>query len=117
MPRDFNRLDESSIPEGPAARMHPQLQGDLNIAGGSPIRIGRRGIFKADPTDAAAAKAPRPAAPAKPVPRSNRRRLVVTGIALAAAVLGGWYGYHWWTVGRFTVSTDDAYVSAKTATL
>ena len=29
----------------------------------------------------------------------------------------GWYGYHWWTVGRFIVSTDDAYVGATTATL
>jgi membrane fusion protein (multidrug efflux system) len=43
--------------------------------------------------------------------------LVLIVAVLAAAVAGGWYGYHWWTVGRFLVSTDDAYVSAKTSTL
>ena len=111
MPRYFNRLGERSILEGPAARLHPQLQGDLDIAGGSPIRIERREIFPTQPT-----QAPAPAPP-KAAPRNNRRRLVLTGLVLAAVVLGGWYGYHWWTVGRFTVSTDDAYVSAKTATL
>ena len=31
--------------------------------------------------------------------------------------LGGWYGQYWWTVGRFLVSTDDAYVGVHTATL
>ena len=35
----------------------------------------------------------------------------------ALAVGGGWYGYHWWTVGRFMVSTDDAYVRADNTTL
>ena len=30
---------------------------------------------------------------------------------------GGWFGYDWWTVGRFTVSTDDAYVQAYNNTL
>src|SRR5262249_12091275 len=29
----------------------------------------------------------------------------------------GYFGSHWWTVGRFLVSTDDAYVGAKNATL
>jgi hypothetical protein len=28
-----------------------------------------------------------------------------------------WYGHYWWVAGRFIVSTDDAYVGAKTATL
>jgi membrane fusion protein (multidrug efflux system) len=37
------------------------------------------------------------------------------GLALAAA--SGWYGYHWLTVGRFTISTDNAYVRAHNTTL
>jgi membrane fusion protein (multidrug efflux system) len=39
--------------------------------------------------------------------------------AAAALVLvaAGWYGTHWLTVGRFMVSTDDAYVRADTTTL
>jgi membrane fusion protein (multidrug efflux system) len=31
---------------------------------------------------------------------------------IAAIALGGWYLYRYWTVGRFMVSTDDAYVKA-----
>ncbi len=30
---------------------------------------------------------------------------------------GGWYGYNYWTDGRFMVSTDDAYVQADIATI
>jgi membrane fusion protein (multidrug efflux system) len=37
--------------------------------------------------------------------------------AVAALTAGGWYGHHWWTVGRFIVSTDDAYVGADNTTL
>lgn len=39
--------------------------------------------------------------------------------AAAAALLtaAGWYGYDWYTVGRFMVSTDDAYVRAHVSTL
>jgi membrane fusion protein (multidrug efflux system) len=39
-------------------------------------------------------------------------------VAVALALGGvGWYGYHWLTVGRFIVSTDDAYVRAHNTTL
>jgi membrane fusion protein, multidrug efflux system len=114
MPRDFNLLDETASIEGPANLSHPQLQGDLPAGGGSPIRVERREVFPAEPATPAAPK-PAPVAPAK---AGNKRwRLVLAALAVAAAVAGGWYGYHWWTVGRFTVWTDDAYVSAKTATL
>jgi len=48
----------------------------------------------------------------------RRRRLALLGIALAiTAAAGGWFVYHWWTVGRFMVSTDDAYVQADNTTL
>src|ERR1700756_2647119 len=48
----------------------------------------------------------------KPRPRwIGRRKLALLGVLLAAvAIGGGWFGYRWWTVGRFMVSTDDAYV-------
>jgi membrane fusion protein (multidrug efflux system) len=35
------------------------------------------------------------------------------GLAAAALLIGSasaWYGHHWWTVGRFIETTDDAYV-------
>jgi membrane fusion protein (multidrug efflux system) len=59
----------------------------------------------------------RPQAPAAPPARRRRLRLLA---ALAAALLlgaGAYYGQYWWTQGRYLVSTDDAYVGAKNATL
>ena len=51
-------------------------------------------------------------------PRAPRRRLAFLAAGLASALAaGGWYGHHWWTVGRFVVSTDDAYVRADNTTL
>jgi membrane fusion protein (multidrug efflux system) len=38
-------------------------------------------------------------------------------VAILAIGAAGWYGYDYLTVGRFTVSTDDAYVQAYNATL
>src|SRR6476469_8263953 len=74
------------------------------------------------PTPEPAARAPAPAAHKTPVaarkPRVSRRRRLAAFVLLAAVFGGaGWYGYHWLTVGRFTVSTDDAYVQAYNATL
>jgi len=55
----------------------------------------------------------------KPAPRRiGRRKLALLGVLLAAAAIGGgWFGYRWWTVGRFMISTDDAYVRADNTTL
>jgi membrane fusion protein, multidrug efflux system len=53
-----------------------------------------------------------------PKRRLNVRRLALIGAAiLLIGGAGGGYGYHWWTVGRFVESTDDAYVSAHNTTL
>ncbi|SJZ54068.1 membrane fusion protein, multidrug efflux system [Enhydrobacter aerosaccus] len=49
--------------------------------------------------------------------RGGRRRGVLAIMLLAVAGFGGWYGYRWWTDGRFMVWTDDAYVGAKTVIL
>jgi membrane fusion protein (multidrug efflux system) len=35
------------------------------------------------------------------------------GAALAVLAGGAWYGEHWWRVGRFAESTDDAYVGGN----
>ena len=74
------------------------------------------------PAQAPALAAPAERAPPLPVgrnrPRRARRRKLAFGMLLAAALgTAGWFGYDWWTVGRFTVSTDDAYVQAYNTTL
>jgi membrane fusion protein, multidrug efflux system len=50
-------------------------------------------------------------------PRRRGRALILAAALLAALGAGGYFGSYWWTVGRFQVSTDDAYVGAKSATL
>jgi membrane fusion protein (multidrug efflux system) len=56
----------------------------------------------------------------KPAARNWRTSVRKLGLGAAAAALlaaAGWYGYDWYTVGRFMVSTDDAYVRAHVSTL
>src|SRR5262249_54520556 len=45
--------------------------------------------------------------------RSLRRLAKRLGLIAAILVIAGaaaWYGWSWWTLGRFMVSTDDSYV-------
>jgi membrane fusion protein (multidrug efflux system) len=63
------------------------------------------------PAQSAPAVAPAPSAPKK------RRSLVLPVIVLAFLAGAGWYGYDWWTNGRFMVSTDDAYIEGDIATI
>ncbi|MGH6755414.1 MAG: HlyD family secretion protein, partial [Bradyrhizobium sp.] len=46
----------------------------------------------------------------------NLRKLLLTGAALAALAGAAWYGWNYWTVGQYLVSTDDAYVKADSTT-
>ncbi len=67
-----------------------------------------------------AAPAPVQAATDRPQPppkRSPLRRLLVIGGSVATLVAGSYYGHDYWTVGRFHVSTDDAYVQADNTTI
>ncbi|MBW7961769.1 HlyD family secretion protein [Bradyrhizobium sp. BR 10261] len=47
----------------------------------------------------------------------NLRKLLLAGVAVVALAGASWYGYEYWTVGRFLVSTDDAYVKADNTTI
>ena len=42
--------------------------------------------------------------------RLSGKRLGLAGAALLAGLGSAWYGHHWWTVGRFFETTNDAYV-------
>ena len=48
-------------------------------------------------------------------PKAKKRSPVLP--VILAALLGGaaWYGYGWWTEGRFMVSTEDAYIEGDIA--
>jgi len=55
-----------------------------------------------------------PTAPA----RKRRKGRVILPLALVAALGGGGtYGWHWWTVGRFLETTDDAYLQSDKVTV
>ncbi len=62
-----------------------------------------------------APEAPVPAA--KAAKKGALRRLLMAGAALAVLAGASWYAYDYWTVGRFEVSTDDAYVKADNTTI
>jgi membrane fusion protein, multidrug efflux system len=76
-------------------------------------------------TPAVEARAPAPtspkasdnAPPTKAKRRRSGRKLLLGAVAALAVGVAGWFGYDWWTVGRFTVSTDDAYVQAYNTTI
>ncbi|WP_234683363.1 HlyD family secretion protein [Bradyrhizobium monzae] len=47
----------------------------------------------------------------------NLRKLLLIGAAVVALAGASWYGYDYWTVGQYLVSTDDAYVKADNTTI
>ncbi|MES1150205.1 MAG: biotin/lipoyl-binding protein, partial [Bradyrhizobium guangdongense] len=51
------------------------------------------------------------------VKKLNLRKLLLVGVAAAALAGASWYGWDYWTVGRYLVSTDDAYVKADNTTI
>lgn len=61
--------------------------------------------------------APEGLLPAVPRRKLNLRKLLLAGVAALTLAGASWYGYDYWTVGRFIVSTDDAYVKADNTTI
>src|SRR6516165_11812197 len=49
--------------------------------------------------------------------KDRLRRLLMAGTAVAVLAASSWYAWEYITVGRFLVSTDDAYVKADTTTI
>ncbi|HEV3174707.1 MAG TPA: hypothetical protein VGZ72_01885, partial [Stellaceae bacterium] len=123
MAHDFNRLGESTAAGGIGDRGHPRFEDGLEGGAGG-LGIERREATPREteprslaPLPSGAPQSGSPVSASGAPKRRNLRAIILVVVLVAAAVLGGWYGYRWWTVGRFIVWTDDAYVGAKTATL
>jgi membrane fusion protein (multidrug efflux system) len=61
-----------------------------------------------------------PLGPGKPKidkPRRSYRKFLLLGASLLALAGASYFGWQYWTVGRFEVSTDDAYVKADNTTI
>jgi membrane fusion protein (multidrug efflux system) len=58
-----------------------------------------------------------PAAAPAAAQKLNLRKLLSTGAALVVLAGAAWYGWDYWTVGQYLVSTDDAYVRADSTTI
>jgi len=54
---------------------------------------------------------------ASPARKFNFRKALMAGAAVAALAGAAWYGWDYWTVGQYLVSTDDAYVKADNTTV
>jgi membrane fusion protein (multidrug efflux system) len=52
------------------------------------------------------------AVPPAATKKFNFRKLLLTGAAIVVLAGASWYGWDYWTVGQYLVSTDDAYVKA-----
>jgi membrane fusion protein (multidrug efflux system) len=72
-------------------------------------------IQKLAPSPSQAVEVAQPAL--KAAKTSGFRRLLLTGAAVAVLAGASWYGWDYWTTGRFLVSTDDAYVKADNTTV
>jgi membrane fusion protein, multidrug efflux system len=54
---------------------------------------------------------------ATPAKNGGLRRLLMAGAAVAVLAGASWYSFDYWTIGRFLVATDDAYVKADNTTV
>lgn len=50
-------------------------------------------------------------------PKSPTRKRVLVGVGAVAILAGIYFGYHYMVVGRYMVTTDDAYVRANNSTM
>jgi membrane fusion protein, multidrug efflux system len=48
---------------------------------------------------------------------SPRARRLLAGVAVGALLIAAVWGVHWWRIGRFIESTDDAYLKADSVTV
>ena len=58
-----------------------------------------------------------PPLPPAAIKKLNFRKVLMAGVAVAVLAGAAWYGWDYWTLGRYLVTTDDAYVKADNTTV
>nr|WP_299507715.1 HlyD family secretion protein [uncultured Rhizobium sp.] len=100
------------IVSSPTPRFEPMsvTQRSTALRSAPPVED-RNDAVPATPQEAGAT----PAETTAPTVAKKRRSPVLPIIGLAIVGAGLWFGYEWWTNGRFMVSTDDAYIEGDIA--
>jgi membrane fusion protein (multidrug efflux system) len=57
------------------------------------------------------------ALPGRQLVHLTRRQLALAGLAILLTIGAAAYGWHWWTLGRFIESTNDAYIGGNVTPL
>lgn len=108
-PQDHTQRSQES---GSTAEMHLHaVSGSQNVSQISPMQADD--ALRADsgePTTARERSNATAAASTETAKPSSRRKPIFIGIGALALLAGVWFAYNYITVGRFIVSTDDAYV-------
>ena len=98
----------------PGAALNEPFKGDATGAPAKPSSTENEPLSKAPDREAPDRATSVPATDAS-APRNGKRTLLLGAMATAILAGAAWYGYDYITVGRFMVSTDDAYVGADMA--
>lgn len=93
----------------------PDVQTDTSRAASGAETELRSRTVEEPATDAPATSADAGGATSKP--KSAIRRKVLVGVGALAALAGIYFSYHYMLVGRYMVTTDDAYVRANNTTM
>jgi membrane fusion protein (multidrug efflux system) len=101
---------------GPETADGAALRDDASVLAES-LRVHVAEETKRRPAETPVAPAADKPAAASAAEKSNRKKFVLMGVASLLALAAAGYGVHYLLVGRFYVSTDDAYVRANNTTL
>jgi membrane fusion protein (multidrug efflux system) len=126
--RFLSSLFEEAVMAGPRDQAARIVRPEAEAAEVAPVRVVPAAAEPSHASDDAVARAPAdapateapaaaPAAAKAAAPKSGKKRVILLGIGALLATAGVYYGVNYYLVGRFMVSTDDAYVRANNTTL